>query len=57
MVSGAGGYHSGGALGWRQTGDAIVSAPDFEAENGLLILTLQPDCVVDALRKPRCRVE
>jgi hypothetical protein len=48
VVAGAGGNDPAGALGVVHVSDAVVSAAQLVAEDGLEIFTLQQDLVAEA---------
>ncbi len=57
MIAGAGCNHTTLALRLGEFGNLVVGASELEAEDRLLILTLQPDTVVDARGEARREFE
>src|SRR5207249_10085548 len=49
--------HPDFALGSGQPSHAVISSPDFEAEDRLLVFTFKPDGVLHSARKPACDVQ
>ena len=51
VVAGGSANHPALELFWRKTGNLVVSAANLEGKNGLHVLALEPDFVVDPLGK------
>ena len=57
MIACTGRNHPDFALGSGQPSHAVISSPDFEAEDRLLVFTFKPDGVLHSARKPACDVQ
>src|SRR4030095_6097364 len=56
MISGARRNHTAIALRLREFGNLVVGPAQFEAEDRLLILTLEPDAVAETIGKTRSKL-